>query len=198
MSALVLASASAARARLLAEAGIDAECDPAQIDEGAVKQECRREGRGAEACATQLAAAQARAVAVRHRDRLVLGADQLLDCDGTWFDKPRDQAEARAQLEALSGRTHELVTAAVVVRDDNLLWQRIERPRVTMRRISEGFLDHYLAAMGDRVLKTVGGYELEGRGAQLMAKIEGDYFAILGLPLLPLLDFLRGAGALET
>lgn len=198
MSILVLASGSTARQRLLAEAGIAAETDPADIDESAIKQECRRTGRSSSDCAMQLAAAKARAVAVRHRDQLVLGADQLLDCDGEWFDKPADLAAARDQLTQLRGRTHELVTAAAVVRNDATLWQTVERPRVTMRAFSDAFRDQYLAAVGPRALKTVGAYEFEGMGAQLMEKIEGDYFAILGLPLLPLLHFLRRAGALAS
>jgi septum formation protein len=196
MSALILASASAARKRLLADAGVAAETDPADIDEAAIKEECRREGRLSTECATRLAEAKARAVAVRHQDTLVLGADQLLDCAGEWFDKPRDRAEARDQLQRLRGRSHELVTATTVVRNDERLWQAVETPRVTMRAFSDAFLDRYLDTMGERVLKTVGGYELEGLGAQLMEKIEGDYFAILGLPLLPLLGFLRERGAI--
>jgi septum formation protein len=198
MSALILASASAARKRLLMDAGVTVETDPADLDESAIKEECRRTGRSSSECATRLAEAKARAVAVRHRDSLVLGADQLLDCNGEWFDKPRDQAEARDQLQRLRGRSHELVTAATVVRNEERLWQAVEHPRVTMREFSDAFLDRYLDAMGERVLKTVGGYELEGLGAQLMEKVEGDYFAILGLPLLPLLHFLRGAGALAA
>ena len=198
MSALVLASASAARARLLADAGITAETDPANIDEVAIKRECRRAGQSAADCALRLAETKARTVAARHPNRLVLGADQLLDCDGTWFDKPRDPAEAREQLYALRGRSHALVTAAAIVAGDDLCWHTIDRPRVTLRRFSEAFLDRYLAAMGDRVLKAVGGYELEGLGAQLMAEIEGDYFAILGLPLLPLLAYLREAKVLPS
>jgi septum formation protein len=198
MSALVLASSSTSRQRLLADAGISAEIDPADIDESAIKQECRETGRSSSECAIRLAAAKALAVAVRHRDCFVLGADQMLDCDGEWFDKPRDRAEAHAQLQRLRGRTHELITAATIVRNGEQLWQAIEKPRVTMRDFSDDFLDHYLERIGDRVLKTVGGYELEKLGAQIMEKIEGDYFTILGLPLLPLMHFLRGAGALAA
>jgi len=198
MSALILASASAARKRLLADAGVAAETEPAAIDESAIKQECRRAGRASGDCALRLAEAKARAVAARHQDRLVLGADQLLDCDGEWFDKPRDKADARDQLQRLRGRSHELVTAATVVRNSERLWHALDTPRVTLRVFSDAFLDRYLETMGERVLKTVGGYELEGLGAQLMEKVEGDYFAILGLPLLPLLHFLRGAGALAA
>ncbi len=171
---------------------------PPIIDEGAIKEECRRTGRSSGDCAAHLAEAKARAVAARHRDRLVLGADQLLDCDGEWFDKPMDLAAARDQLGRLRGRTHALVTAAAVMRNDEKLWEIVDSPRVTMRRFSDTFCKHYLEAMGPRALKTVGGYEFEGLGAQLMEKVEGDYFAILGLPLLPLLHFLRGAGALAS
>jgi septum formation protein len=198
MSALVLASASGTRARMLAAAGLAIETDPAAIDEGRIKAEGRGKGRNAADCAALLAETKARAVALRHRGALVLGADQMLECDGVWFDKPADLNEARAQLQALEGRRHQLVTAAAIVRDDTVLWRALERAHLTMRCFSGDFLDRYLATMGHRVLATVGGYELEGLGAQLMARIEGDYFAILGLPLLPLLDFLRGAGALES
>lgn len=198
MSALILASASAVRKRLLADAGVSVETDPADIDESVIKQQCRDTGRSSTECAARLAEAKARAVAARHQGSLVLGADQLLDHAGEWLDKPRDRGDAREQLRRLRGQSHELVTAATVVCNDERLWHAIARPRVTMRAFSEAFLDPYLDAMGERVLKTVGGYELEGLGAQLMEKIEGDYFAILGLPLLPLLDFLRGAGALAA
>jgi septum formation protein len=198
MSALILASASAARQRLLADAGVMAEIDPAHIDETAIKEECRRSGRSSAECAAGLAEAKARAVAARHPADLILGADQLLDCAGEWYDKPSNRDDARDQLRRLRGRSHVLVTAAAVVRDDERLWQAVEQPRVTMRAFSDAFLERYLDAMGERVLKTVGGYELEGLGAQLMEKVEGDYFAILGLPLLPLLQILRGAGALAA
>jgi septum formation protein len=195
---LVLASASAARHRLLTDAGIAAERDPADLDEAAIKTACRRDGKSATECALLLAEAKARTVAARHPGRLVLGADQILECDGRWFDKPADRAEARTQLQRLSGRTHELITAATIIRDGEALWRAVERPRLTMRALSEDVIDHYLAAVGDRVLSTVGGYELEGLGAQVMAKIDGDYFAILGLPLLSLLEFLRVTGVMVS
>ena len=198
MSALVLASSSAIRARMLAAAGVDAIIDPAAIDEARIKAGSQAAGGDAGSCAQLLAEAKAEHIAGRHRGALVLGADQILECDGRWFDKPRDLEEARAQLQALSGRTHRLITAAAVVRDSAVLWRAIETARLTMRCVSEAFLDRYLAAMGKRVLATVGGYELEGLGAQLMTRVEGDYFAILGLPLLPLLAFLREDGALAA
>lgn len=198
MSALVLASASAARARLLTHAGVSYERDPPAVDEAALKAEARCAGRAADDCAMRLAEAKARAVVPRHPGALVLGADQMLECEGRWLDKPADLADARRQLRALAGRTHELVTAAAVLRDGRVLWRSLERPRLTMRPFGDTFLDAYLAGMGKRVMESVGGYELEGLGVQLMARIEGDYFAILGLPLLPLLAFLRDAGALPA
>lgn len=198
MTPLVLASASAARARLLDASGIEALRDPAALDEAPIKEESRHAGRSAADCAARLAEAKARRVAARHPGALVLGADQLLDCEGQWFDKPRDRAEACAQLQALRGRTHELATSAALLRDGKLVWRAVERPRLTMRDFSNAFLDRYLDLMGERVLTTGGGYEIEGLGVQLMAHIEGDYFAILGLPLLKLLDFLRREGALAA
>ena len=198
MTPLVLASASAARARLLDASGIEALRDPAALDEAPIKEESRNAGRSAADCAARLAEAKARTVAAHHPGALVLGADQLLDCEGQWFDKPRDRAEARAQLQALRGRTHELATSAALLCDGKLMWRAVERPRLTMRDFSDAFLDRYLDHMGERVLATVGGYEIEGLGVQLMARIEGDYFAILGLPLLKLLDFLREEGALAA
>ena len=198
MSTLVLASSSASRAKLLTAAGIAITVDPAMVDEAALKREARTTGQDAEATALRLAEAKARAVAPRHPGALVLGADQMLDCAGIWYDKPADRADARRQLLALSGRSHALITAAAILRDGDVLWRVVECPVLTMRRFSEAFLERYLAAMGERVLATVGGYELEGLGAQLMARIEGDYFAILGLPLLPLLEFLRSEGAVSS
>jgi septum formation protein len=195
---LVLASASAARARLLDAAGIAFTRDPAALDEAAIKKEFRRGKGDAGDCAAALAAAKARLVAARHRGALVIGADQLLACAGEWFDKPRDMAAARAQLRALRDRQHELATAVAVWRDGVALWHFVARPCLTLRGFSEDFLDAYLAEMGPAVLESVGAYQLEGRGAQLIARIEGDYFAVLGLPLLPLLEFLRGEGVIAT
>lgn len=191
---LVLASASATRAGLLARAGLAILCDPAGIDEEEIKTSFRKKGLDAARCATALAEAKALRVSRRHPHALVIGADQMLDCGGAWFDKPRDLAGARAHLEALRGKAHELVTAIVVMRNGAVLWHRLDRPRLVMRDFTNHFLDEYIAAVGDGVLTSVGAYQLEGRGAQLFARIEGDYFSILGLPLLPLLDFLRGHG----
>lgn len=188
---LVLASASPARASLLENAGFRVTRVPAAIDEAEVKAAFRREGADAATCAVALATAKAERVSRRHPGALVVGADQLLVCGDVWFDKPPDLDHARAQLKALRGRTHELVTAVVVFRDGHDLWHHVARPRLTMHSFSDTFLDEYLAAAGPDVLGSVGAYQLEKLGAHLFARVEGDYFSILGLPLLPLLDFLR-------
>ena len=126
----------------------------------------------------------------------MIGADQLLVCEGRWFDKPPDMVAARAQLLALRGRPHELMTAMVCWRGGQRVWQHLARPRLTMRGFSDAFLDAYLALEGEAVLGSVGAYRLEGPGVQLFDAVEGEHSAILGLPLLPLLDFLRGHGVL--
>jgi septum formation protein len=195
---VVLASASAARRALLTGAGLDVLRDPANIDEAAVKAAFRRECLGATNCAQALAEAKAKNVSPRHPGAVVIGADQLLVADERWFDKPSSLVEGRMQLLALRGREHELVTAVCVVCDGAALWRFVDRPRLVMRSFSEAFLETYLAAAGDDLLSSVGAYRLEGPGAQLFASIDGDYFSILGLPLLPLLDFLRAQGVLAT
>lgn len=191
---LVLASASSARAELLRRAGVSFTVAPAVIDEAEIKAAFRAERLGVAECANALAEAKALRVARRHPDALVIGADQMLVCDGAWFDKPADRAAARAQLVALRGKRHELISAVCVVRGGERLWHFVDRSALVMRDFSDAFLDTYLDAAGADVLGSVGAYRLEAIGVQLFARIEGGYFAILGLPLLPLLDFLRGHG----
>jgi septum formation protein len=188
---LVLASASTVRARLLAAAGIDFRIEPAELDEGLLKQACRAEGRDATDCALFLAEAKAAQVGKRRAQAVVIGADQILVCGEAWFDKPADLGQARTQLELLRGRTHKLVTAVCAVQDGCRLWYAVSSPRLTMRHLTDAFLDDYILAEGTDILGSVGAYRLEGRGVHLFEQVEGDYFAILGLPLIELLGFLR-------
>jgi len=188
---VVLASASRPRAALLTAAGVAHKVDPAQVDEAMVKQAMAEENAPAAAVAETLAETKARQVSIRHPQALVIGADQILGCDGALFDKPPDLAHARAHLMSLRGRTHQLHAALCVVRDGQRIWHHTDTARLTMRQFTDAFLEHYITAVGADSCTSVGAYQLEGRGAQLFEKIEGDYFAILGLPLLPLLDFLR-------
>ena len=190
---LILASGSAARREMLQRAGVEALAVASDVDEAALKAGFRG---AAPDLALALAQAKALAVARAHPGAVVIGADQLLVCDTKIFDKPADLAEAAAHLRLLSGRTHELITAVCAVRDDELLWTHVAQARLTVRRLSEDFIARYLAAEGGHILGCVGAYRLEGWGAQLFERIEGDYFTILGLPLLALLAFLRGCGEL--
>jgi septum formation protein len=199
---LVLASSSATRRALLERAGIAFEAMPAAVDEAALKEACQAEAIPPEDAAIILAEAKAERVARRVPDALVIGCDQLLVCrmeDGRerWFDKPADMTAARAQLQALRGRTHRLVTATVAWRNGARIWQDITSPRLTMRAFSDAFLDSYLTAEGEALLASVGGYRVEALGIHLFSRIEGEHSAILGLPMVPLLGFLRGHGVLE-
>jgi septum formation protein len=191
---LVLASRSAARRALLEAAGIPIELHPANIDERALEAETVTRDPGASA--VLLAQGKARAVAKSRPGRLVLGADQILALGPKRFSKPADRFAARAQLKALRGHTHELHVGLAFVEDGAAVFAHVETARLTMRPFSDDFLDHYLDAMGDAVLASVGCYQLEGLGIQLFERIDGDYFTILGLPLLQALDFLRRRGYL--
>ena len=132
-----------------------------------------------------------------HPERLVLGADQLLVMGDRRFDKPRDRGQAAAHLAAFSGRAHELVTAAVALRGGDVLWRRVDRARIHVRPLSSATIGAYLDAVGPAALTSVGAYQFEGRGAQLFERVAGDFFTVLGLPLLPLLEFLRSEGVPE-
>lgn len=188
---VILASASKSRANLLRAAGVNVEIVPAHADEEAVKNALKAEGATAAQCAETLAELKAVQVSHRHDNVLVIGADQMLECEGVWFDKPVDMAGARNHLVALRGKAHVLPTAVAVALNGARIWHHVATPRLTVHPYSDAFIDGYLKAAGTAVLSSVGAYQLEGLGAQLFSKIEGDFFTILGLPLLPLLAFLR-------
>ena len=196
-SAIILASKSAARAQVLRGVGLAFEQITAGVDEESIKAGLRAEGAPPIKQAELLAETKALKVS-RGRAEIVLGADQMLDLEGEAFDKPVSRANTREQLLQLRGRTHVLQTALVACIEGTPVWRHMAQPRLTMRNFSDGFLDEYLGQEGDALLHTVGGYRLEGRGAQLFERIEGDFFSILGLPLLPLLSWLRDRSAIST
>jgi len=195
MPQLILASASSSRRQLLANAGLAFEIEPAAIDEQEITRSLGSKASPQELAST-LAEMKAVKVSSRHPQAFVIGADSTLACNGRLFDKPPTPEAARKQLLALRGQTHELFSSVVVARASQRLWHWSERARLTMRPFTEGFIDAYLARAGTDVLASVGAYQLEGLGAHLFTRVDGDYFTILGLPLLPLLQFLRDQGVL--
>jgi len=186
---LLLASQSTTRNALLSAAGVRFAASPSRIDERVL--EAASLWRGPEAIAAGLAAAKALDVSARHPGAVAIGADQVLNLDGSRLDKPAGLQEARAQLDALSGRQHRLVSAVALVRDGAVLWSTTDTARLTMRRFATTERDEVLALEGEGILGCVGAYRLEGPSIRLFERIEGDYFTILGLPLLPLLGALR-------
>lgn len=194
---LVLASASPFRRMLLENAGIAVEVVPASIDERAAEAPLSESGATPEDVALVLAEAKALDVSGRLPGRLVLGGDQTLSLEDRIFHKPADMEAARRHLLALSGRTHQLNSAAVLARDGAALWRHVSTAHMTMRELSPGFIGRYLASVGQNALSSVGAYQVEGKGIQLFEKIEGDHFTIVGLPMLPLLDELRRLGAID-
>ncbi len=188
--AVTLASGSASRRALLAAAGVVADSVAPHVDEASYRTSLRAEGVPVRDQAMQLAELKAVRVSSA-RGGLVIGGDQMLALGNEAFDKPADLAEARSHLNRLSGKSHTLETAIVVCEDGRPVWRHLARPRLTMRPLTPEFIEAYTERCGDSLLSTVGAYQLEGLGSQLFSSIEGDYFSILGLPLLPLLDYLR-------
>lgn len=194
---VILASGSESRRKVLAAAGVEAVAIRPSVDEDAMKIGLRAEGLPVRDQAMRLA--ELKAIKVSQRERgLVIGGDQMLALGDEAFDKPKDLDGARDHLRKLSGKPHTLETAIVVCENGEPVWRHLARPKLTMRPLSEAFIEQYVEAVGEPLLATVGAYQLEGLGAQLFARVEGDFFAILGLPLLPLLDYLRVRDVLPT
>jgi septum formation protein len=196
---LILASQSAARRAVLEAAGIAFEAMAPMVDEESAKTALRGDGISARDLADALAELKALKLSRRFPADLVLGCDQTLSLDdGTMFDKPESVIALKAQLTILSGKTHNLWSAAVLAQGGTAIWRHIERCKMTIRPLSDAFIDEYIAAEGDALLGCVGGYRIEARGVQLFSHIEGSHFGILGLPLLPLLDILRTRGVIAS
>lgn len=193
---LLLASKSAARRALLEAARVPFEAVSVPVDERAIEAEAVRDGADPAGVALTLARAKALAGAAAHTGRRVIGADQTLALGDEALHKPADRAGAKAQIARLAGRTHSLHSAVAVARDGAVLWAAVESAHLTMRPLTEETIEAYLDAAGAAVLSSVGGYQLEGLGIHLFARVEGDHSVILGLPLLPLLGFLRSEGLL--
>lgn len=201
---LILGSGSAVRAMLLSQAGVEFEVVTSQVDEDEIKagfsksEQLGDTGFATDKLALKLAEAKALAVAAKRPDALVIGADQILSCEGRRFDKPKDLDEARTNLKFFRGKPHILHGGIAIAQGDAIVWGHSDRATLTMRGFTDAFLDDYLARLGDEVLKSVGCYQMEGPGVQLFERIEGDYFTILGLPLLALLAELRRLAAVPA
>ncbi|PJI40044.1 MAG: septum formation inhibitor Maf [Rhizobium sp.] len=195
---LVLASASPSRRMLMENAGLKFQAVAAQIDERAVERKIEHRALGPDELALELACSKALEVSSRFPQALVIGCDQTMSLGQQVFHKPADRAEARANLLLLRGRTHRLNSGVVLVRGGYEIWRHLSMADLSMREFSDAFLEDYVVRCGDDVMKSVGCYQLEGIGIQLFNSISGDYFTILGLPLLPLLEQLRTLGELDV
>lgn len=188
---LILASSSASRQMLMRNAGLTFRAIPADIDERAVDARLEKEGASPDRIAVELAKAKALSVSLTHPDALVLGCDQTMSLGSRIFHKPKDMTEAHSHLMSLSGKTHRLNCGAALARNGEILWEVVTIADMTMHEFDTAFVSRHLQRVGEKILSSVGAYQLEGEGVQLFSAINGDYFTILGLPLLPLLTKLR-------
>ncbi|MCJ8140812.1 Maf family protein [Falsirhodobacter halotolerans] len=195
---LILATSSATRCQLLRQAGIAFDALPARVDEKSIRLALQAEDAHPRDVADTLAEMKARKIADRHPDTRVLGCDQVLAMDRTVFAKPETKEEARDQLATLAGRSHMLISAIVAYENARPVWRHVAEAKLTMRPLSDAYLDDYLARNWDSVRHSVGGYKLEEEGVRLFTEIRGDHFTILGLPMLPLLAWLGQRGAIAT
>ena len=195
---ITLASGSSVRAKLLAAAGVSFSVQPARVDEGAIVAALKAEEAKPQEIADTLAEYKARQVAGKMGSGLVIGADQVLVCNGKLYEKPKNLAEARAHLRALRGQGHQLISTVVIYEDNKPVWRTLGRAQLVMREFSDEFLETYVMHEGEDLLSTVGCYKLEGAGVTLFSRVQGDYFTILGLPLLEVLDFLRSRKAIPA
>lgn len=191
MTKLILASGSKTRAQMLENAGVSFEAISPVADEEAIKADLLASGASARTVADALAETKARSLSYIHTDALVLGADQILVKDDVIFSKAPNREKAKETLKALSDGEHQLISAAVVCQNGQAIWRHIDSVKLNVRPLSEDYIEYYLDTLGDDAFWSVGCYQLEGIGSQLFTKVEGDYFTVLGLPLLPFLDFLR-------
>jgi len=194
---IILASTSSIRRVLLENAGVPVTALPPRVDEAAIKDALQAEGATPRDVADTLAEYKARRISDKHPGAMVIGADQVLELGGEVIDKPRDADEARAQLIRLRGRAHRLLSAAVIYRDGEPLWRTVGQVRLTMRAFSDDYLSAYIDRNREGLTQSVGGYKLEEEGVRLFSRIEGDYFAVLGLPLVEILNFLTQHGEID-
>lgn len=194
---LILASTSPFRRMLMENAGLHFEAVAAAIDERAIEAPLEREGAAPDAVALILARAKAQEVSVRFPNAFVIGSDQTMSLGELVFHKPKDIGDAENHLQILAGKTHRLNSAIAIARAGNILWEHVSHAELTMRDLAPDFIRRHIARVGDRAMASVGAYQLEGEGIQLFSHIEGDYFTILGLPMLPLLQQLRELGLVD-
>ncbi|MFS8047172.1 Maf-like protein [Rhizobium sp. BR 314] len=194
---LILASSSPFRRMLMENAGLHFQAIAANIDERAIEAPLEKNGANPDAVALVLAKAKAKEVSDRFPNSLIIGSDQTMSLGEQVFHKPKSMADAENHLKTLSGKTHRLNSAMALARNGDIIWEHVSHANLTMRALSSDFIHRYLNRVGDKALSSVGAYQLEGEGIQLFSKIDGDYFTIIGLPMLPLLEKLRELGTID-